>query len=371
MKICYLANARSIHTQKWVKYFVDKGYDIHLISFEKYPIENVEVHHLKRPLNIPHASLPFIFALIPTVKKMIKRMEPDVLHAHNLYAYGLCGALCGFKPFVATAWGSDVLFIPVERLGKYMVKRCIATYVAIRADLISVDSKSLMQEIIKLGASSKKIELITHGVNLKEFHPNMRSKTLKENLKIPDESPVVISTRHLEPIYDVKTLIKAIPYVLKHYPNAFFLIVSEGPLKRELQDLAKNLKIMDHVNFVGKVPHREVPIFLATSDIYVSTSLSDTTSVSLLEAMACELPVVVTSLEGNREWVKNGVNGFLIPRGDPKALGDRLVYLLRSETVRKTFGSISRGIVEEKASYQKEMRKMESFYKRLKSECEP
>jgi len=130
--------------------------------------------------------------------------------------------------------------------------------------------------------------------------------------------------------------------------------------------MASQLKIEKYVSFISEVPHEQVADFLANSDVYVSTSLSDSTSVSLLEAMASQLPVIVTDIEGNREWVKNGVNGFIIPTKNPKALAERLLQLLDNDEIIKKFGSTNRIIVEKKASYEQEMNKMEATYAHLK-----
>jgi glycosyltransferase involved in cell wall biosynthesis len=116
---------------------------------------------------------------------------------------------------------------------------------------------------------------------------------------------------------------------------------------------------------VGSVSNREMPKFLGSSDVFVSTSLSDTRSVSLLEAMACALPVVVTDLDGNRECVKDGVNGALFPRGNFRELAEKIVYLLREKDIRRKFGVANRKIVEKEADYEKEMSKMEKSYKEL------
>ena len=363
MRICYFADAQSVHTQKWVKYFASKGHETHIISFSRARIKNVTVHYISA-----HPSIPFILMHTQMVKKMVRKINPDILHAHHLTVYGLCGALSGFKPFVATAWGSDVLPIQLENLATRILTRCIAMYVIRKADMVTADSKSSMRRVYKLGGTYRKIRFISHGVDLRVFHPQKKYKILREKLGIPRTALVIISTRHLKPIYDVGVLLSAIPFVLKHHPNTYFIIVGEGSLKQKFQTLVEKLKVTENVKFVGKVPNSKIPTYFAASDIYVSTSLSDTISVSLLEAMACKLPVVVTDLEGNKEMVKNGINGFLFPKKDYTMLGEKLVYLLENKKERTNFGSINRRIVEKEANYEKEMMKMEWVYADLKNE---
>jgi glycosyltransferase involved in cell wall biosynthesis len=366
MRICYLANARSVHTQKWVRFFADRGHDVHLISFEKGDVENVKVHNLRRPFALRFGlDFPFKLARARTVKRLVRRIDPDVLHAHYLLDYGFYGALCGFKPFVVTAWGSDVLLVPSEEPRKQFMKRFIAKYVVGKADLVTGDSESLVRAVVGLGVDERKVRLIVHGVDLRVFHVVENGEKFKEDLGVSQDHRVVISTRNLEPVYDVSTLVKAIPYVIGERPNTFFLIVGGGTLRHQLEELVRELGVAENVKFVGSVSNKEMPKFLGSSDVYVSTSLSDTTSVSLLEAMACGLPVVVTDLEGNRECVKEGVNGFVFSKGDFKVLAERIVFLLRNEDVRRKFGSVNTRYVEEEGNYEKEMGKMEKYYKEL------
>jgi len=356
LRICYLAGGRSVHVQKWVRFFAERGYDVYLATFnETSQIEGVKVRRLRY-----FSKLAYPFRIL-TVRKAIKEINADILHAHYASHYGVYGALSGFKPFVVTVWGSDIFIDPK----KSMAKKYFVKYALKKADLITTDSVSSMKTIVDFGVDEEKVKLIVHGVDLKLFHPIENNEEFKKELCIRQNYQVVISTRNLEPVYDVDTLIKAIPYVIDKCPNTYFLIVGDGILRRQLEELACKLGVAKNVRFVGSVSNREMPKFLGSSDVFVSTSLSDTRSVSLLEAMACGLPVVVTDLEGNKECVREGVDGFLFSKGDFKALAEKIIYLLRDEDTSRRFGVISRRYVEKEGSYEKEMRKMEKLYKEL------
>jgi len=320
IRLAFLANGESIHTKRWLTYFVDKGHDVSLITFTAKPIKGVKIHELRYFAKLAHPLR------ILEVRKAIKEINPDVLHAHYISHYGIYGVLTGFRPFVVSAWGSDVLVDPK----KSMIRRYALGRVLEKADLITVNSQSLIRAVIDFGAKLKKVRLIVYGVNLKQFHPGVGNKKLREKLKIPSSSRVIISTRSLEPIYCVETLINTVPLVLKSNMDTYFIIIGGGSLRRKLEIMAKKLEVSCKVRFVGAVPHKEVAKFLEASDIYVSTSLSDASSVSLLEAMACGLPAVVTDLEGNREWIKHGIGGFLFPKGDFRVLAEKILHLLKN-----------------------------------------
>ena len=356
LRICYLAGGSSVHTQKWARFFAERGHDVYLATFgERSQIEGVKIRKLRY---FSKVAYPF---RILAVRKAVKEINPDVLHAHYISHNGVYGALTGFKPFVVTAWGDDVLIEPK----KSMVKQYLVKYVLKKADLITTDSNSAIRTILGFGVDKEKVKLIVHGIDLRLFHPIGNKEDLKEELCGKQNYQVVISTRNLKPEYDVGTLIKAIPYVIDKCPNTYFLIVGDGILRHQLKELSCKLGVAGNVRFVGSVLNREMPKFLGVSDIFVSTSLSDTRSVSLLEAMANGLPVVVTDIDGNKECVKEGVNGFLFSKGDFKVLAEKIVYLLRDEDTRRRFGVINRKYVEKEGSYEKEMRKMEKLYKEL------
>jgi hypothetical protein len=109
MKICYLANARSIHTQRWAKHFTTRGHEVAVISFQFGAIEGVRTICLSSAVSVSHLN---IVRLLPRVRRIVREISPDVLHAHYATSYGLAGVLAGRSPLIITAWGSDVLIMP-------------------------------------------------------------------------------------------------------------------------------------------------------------------------------------------------------------------------------------------------------------------
>lgn len=364
MRICYLANASSVHTHRWVRYFVERGHEIHVISFENAQIEGTTVHVLKLPILVRSATFPLKMASIYRIKALINRIKPDILHAHYAINYGLFGALCNFKPFVITAWGSDVLTVPEARLIS-MIKQFIAKYALRKADVITCDAPHMKEAIKHLGIPAERINLICFGVDTRKFSPRRKSENLKTQLGIYD-NPTVISLRNLEPIYDVESLIKSIPLVLEEIPETNFVIAGKGLEEMKLRELAKSLGVSNNVKFVGFIPNDRLPEYLNSMDVYVSTALSDAgIAASTAEAMACGLPVIVTDVADNRKWVEDGVNGFVVPIKNPKSLAEKIIYLLQNEDIRNQFGIVNRKIIEERNNYYKEMEKMEDVYKTL------
>jgi len=298
-------------------------------------------------------------------KRLIKNIAPDIIHAHYIMETTLLGAASRFHPFVVTAWGSDVLIAPQES----KVSRRMANFVLKRADLITTDGEHMKEPLIALGADPEKIKLIYFGVDTQKFKPRRKDEELGKELGILN-SPTVISLRRFEPVYDVESLIKAVPLVLKELPEAKFLFIEKGSEETSLKELAKSLGVADGVRFPGWVPAYRLPQYIALSDVYVSTSLSDAgLAASTAEAMACGLPVVITDFGDNGTWVKDGVNGFLVPLKDPDALAARIACLLQDEGLRQRFGRVNRQIIEERNNWEIEMGKINKLYEGLIAKC--
>ena len=360
MRLCYVADASSVHTQRWLTFFVKRGHEVHLISSKPADIEGVTLHPL------PDLWSPLLSTLwgIKVTRSLVKKISPDVLHAHYVVKYGWLGAYANFHPFVLTAWGSDVLVVLNRSwIYRYLVRRALA-----KADLVTCDGEHLREPLVKLGLSEEKLRIVYFGVDTKKFSPGPRSEELLRGLGIPD-SPIVISLRSLNPIYDVGSLVRSVPLVLKEVPEAKFLIFGKGSEESALRDLAKSLGVERSVRFMGSVANALLPQYLTSANVYVSTSLSDAgLAASTAEAMACALPVIVTDFGDNRKWVVDGENGFVVPLKDPEALAEKILYLLKNKDIRIKFGLKNRKIIETRNDYYEEMEKMENIYKTISNE---
>lgn len=361
--LCYLANAGSIHTQRWANYFVDSGWDVHLVTWHSAAAHlqyhsSIKIHKIISP---PHYAVRYL-ALIE-LAHIVRRINPDILHAHYISHFGILAALYAkyfnFQPLVLTAWGSDIFIDARGIRRRLLVARALQG-----ADLITCDGESLKVAMTDLGADSQKIRIITHGVDTRKFKPDSKSSHLEQELFIPNQ-PIVISTRQLKPPYNVETLIRAVPLVLKEIPSVVFVVLGDGEDRHYLKDLTKSLSVEKKVIFRGNVPHDDLAKYLSISDIYVSTSLSDSTAVSNLEAMACGLAPIITDIGDNRRWIIDGQNGFLIPIKDPQVLAEKIILLLKDKEKRNIFGIRSRAIIEEKSDYYQEMAKMDKIYTEL------
>jgi glycosyltransferase involved in cell wall biosynthesis len=361
MKICYLADARSIHTQRWVKYFAERGHEVHLISYNHAHIEDVKTYVLP---NLKNQFLTLILRFLE-VKRLIKSMKPDLVHAHYIAGYGWYGALSRFHPFVATAWGRDIAVDPERsKLYRFLVK-----YVLKRADLVHTGDEPGKERLIELGCDEGKILIQPMGIDTTRFSPEAKSEDLRRNLGIEDKYSVLCA-RWFTTGYYVDIFIKAMPYVLKEIPNVRFIICGAGPLESQFKKLVEKLEINNDVVFTGLIPNAEMPKYLASIDVYADTVIHLTNKggggigVTTMEAMACETPHILAksvSVNDSSNWF----HGLTYEPLNPKDLAKKIVHLLKNEELRGEIGKKSRETALEIGDWGKNMKIQEKIYQQL------
>jgi len=350
MKILFLADGSSHHTKRWVNYFAQRDHLCYLISLEKGIQINAESYYIRPRIKI--RALKYTSSYFK-VKKIVDEIEPDLINALFVPNYGFLGALLNFKPFVVSAWGSDILISPRKSFLHKLRTRFILT----RADLILSDSDFLTQAIRGLGIKEKRILTFPLGIETERY-----SQEKKRGGPI-----TVLSTRRFEPIYDVKTFIQAMPLVLARSKSRIrFIVVGTGLQSQELKELVLDLKLQDKLEFKEDLSDEGLIETYRDSDIYVSTSLSDSTSVSLLEAMASGLIPIVTDIPGNREWIKDGQNGFLFSPKDHRDLAQKISLVSDDLGNLQSMSKINLQILKHRADWNENMRMVEeNFLRRI------
>jgi glycosyltransferase involved in cell wall biosynthesis len=210
-----------------------------------------------------------------------------------------------------------------------------------------------------------KVEIIYNGVDTQEFSPGLAQDDVRKKYHINSEDMVIGTVGRLSPEKGFEYLISAIREVVNVYPRTKVLIVGAGDEKYRLslQEKVKDLELSSHIIFVGF--YDDIPHILRCMDIFSLPSLSEGFNRSLLEAMACGLPVVATDVGGNVEIIKDGVNGLLVPPSKPRALASAITELLKDKEKIRKMGLEGRRIVEEDFSIEKNEKKIEKLYSQI------
>lgn len=356
MRICYFADGESIHIVRWCKHFAAQGHDVHLISFKNVQIENVTSHFIDTGKIEVGGGNWKVLLKYKQVKKLLKKINPDVFHAHYATSYGITGALCGFHPYVITALGTDVLISPNQSKSVKLLLK----YAFSKADWITAMADHMKVAIEELGVDPNKIQTVPFGIDPAVFN---HADTKKDS-----DSFVITSTRNFEPVYNIPHLIKAVAIAKKQISGLKLNLIGAGSLKREVEQLVETEGLKEVTTFFGKVPQVKIAEVLNQSHLFVSVSLSDGNNISLNEAMACGTFCIATDIPANTQWIKNGENGFLVKIDDIEGLANKIVtsYQKYAELQNKAV-PLNEQIVKEKAVWQVNMQKMETTYKKLLS----
>jgi glycosyltransferase involved in cell wall biosynthesis len=370
MRILLLSNLLSTHTIRWAK-ALSKTHDILIFGFSlptpelKKELDGINfistgIKDSKPFRNYSLKKLSY-FKAIPRIRKIIEKFKPDILHAHYASSYGLIGALSGFHPFIVSVWGSDVYDFPNRSFfHKILLKHNLR-----KADIILSTSNAMADQVSKF--TPKDILVTPFGIDLKRFYKNRKID------KIINNEIVIGTVKTLDKIYGIDYLIRAFKILSDRNLNINLklLIVGGGPIERELKKLTIDLKIDDRTIFTGNIPQDKVPEYLNMLDIYVALSISESFGVAIIEAGACELPVVVSRVGGLVEVVENGKTGYIVPPKDSLEAANAIEKLLVSEVTRDEFGKNARNRINELYNWDNNVGLMNSIYSSLmtKNKC--
>jgi glycosyltransferase involved in cell wall biosynthesis len=195
------------------------------------------------------------------------------------------------------------------------------------ADHISVCSEWSGRALSAMdGFPASRIEVIPNGVDLDAFRAPADRRVELARLGLDASRRFVVTIARFHPVKDHPTLLRAFARVAERCADVDLLLVGDGPLRPQLQAMVEDLGLRDRVHFAGVRP--DVPAILGACDLFVLSSLSEAASLTLLEAMASETPVVVTAVGGNPELVPDEQHGRRVPRGDFVAMADAIVELM-------------------------------------------
>lgn len=354
-RILIIGSQNSIHTIRWANALVERGYLITVLTMHDFlePFhEKVEI--IKLPFRNPYGYL----LNIPFVKKIVKSYNPDIVHSFYAFGHGFLARMSGYKPHVISVLGSDIYDDPSKNfIYKRVVKKNILS-----ADTICSTSNVMAEKIKEVIEGDREIKITPFGVDIDKF------KNIP-NLKDIDYELTLGTVKKLEDKYGIDILIESFALFVRKFPDlkVRLIIVGEGSKKEELILLAKRLNIYEKCEFVGAVSHDEVPYWLNKLDIFLALSRLDSESfgVSVIEAMSCKLPVIVSNVGGLKEVTKNGKTGFIVPNEDPFEVANKIEYLYKNPEQRNELGENARSEVVLKYSWKQSVEIMSNIYRHL------
>jgi len=319
----------SVHTHRWADYVRRAGWDVVWVAYGEtgrnaagiIPVVSLETGGHFAFVR----TLVDIFRSSRRFRRLLRQLEPDVIQTHWLLGPAWIAALAGRHPIVATAWGSDVL-LPFPGRG---AARLLTRVLGRQLDAITHSSQTLERGLLDVGLPPERLHRVMHGVDRTHFKPLPADPLLLKELGITTTSPVILSPRGIAPVYAPETVVRAFAKVVARVPCTLLIRVPPDQIE-EWEDLRSTLApdvVESIVTFPG-VDHDVVPRLLASSDIVISVSRSEGASVTVMEALLCQRPVIVSDIPQNREWVRDDRFGTIVPVGDADALAAAIENVL-------------------------------------------
>ncbi len=357
MKICFLAHGTSVHTQRWMGYFENRGHELSLVTFTPgtgqgrapvYPLRPL------RPVGYRRANWHYLLRLLE-LRRRLRAIRPDLICAHFLSSYGLLAALARPRgcPLAICIQGSDLLVFPL----KSPLHGAAARFALGKADLVILPAAHMLDSLKAFSEAGRPVLTLQYGIDLGRFHPLGRGA--------PRGEALCFCNRAMVPGSGVDTILGAAAILKSRGSALSFCLAGGGDRRPLLQKMARDLGLGKTVAFSGPIDPRQMPAALRRASVYISMAASDGASLSLMEAMACGLFPVVADIPANREWVTEGGNGFLVPLGRPEALAARLQEAWEERELRREAADVNWRLVQARCDYFQNMQKIEAALVKL------
>jgi glycosyltransferase involved in cell wall biosynthesis len=365
LRILYFTRDYTTHDHRFLSALARTEHQVYYLRLERRGIQLED-----RPLPAQIEQIPWAGGQSPAhlvdgprllldLKRVIRKVKPNLIQAGPLQRSAFLAALTGFQPLVSMSWGYDLIH-DAQRNAWW---RGATRFTLRRSDALVADSQIIRQLAIAHGMPAERIVTFPWGIDLKHFSPAKRAET---PLETPGNPPpfTLLSTRNWEPVYGVEVIAHAFVQAARQRPELRLVMLGNGSLAGQLRTIFLRGGAMGEgdancrVFLPGLVSQADLPRYYRSADLYVAATHSDGTSISLLEALACGLPALVSDIPGNREWITPGEQGWLFPEGDVQALAQAMVRAVDQRDRLAEMGRHARQLAEQRADWEQNFPKL-------------
>jgi len=339
-----------------------KLFDIQLICLYSHPWfeKNAGVLQCNTTvINIKYFKQISTYLNLVKLIRHLKQSGPDIVHTF-LPVSNIVGV------FAAKIAGVESILSSRRDYGEWMSRRySIATKLANRyTDAIVTNSNEVKQLTEREeNIPDKKIHVILNGLDLEKFKPNKPDLLLKKQMDIPADNKVIGIIANFRPMKHHETFIKAAREISLARPDVSFLLLGDGELMHETQELARHLNIIQHCHFLGR--QENIARFISLMDMSVNCSKQEGLSNALMECMAAGVPCIVTNSGGNPDLITHNFNGYTFDLDDYKTLARLALELLENHASRERFVQNARGKIEKEMDLNTMLSNYERLYETL------
>ena len=370
MRILYFTRDYTTHDRRFLKAFAKTEHEVAYLRLERgyHQLEDRPLPPEIEQVSWSGGQFPFTWRYLPRLYKDLQRVisavSPDLIQSGPLQTAAFLVALSGFEPFISMSWGYDLL-INADSNAAY---RWITRYTLSHSTAMVGDCDTIRQKAVSFGMDDDYIITFPWGVEIDHYIPqnhlaSSEKPVLREQFGWDDDIFVLLSTRAWEPIYGVDLIANAFAKLASERPYLRLLMLGNGSQGGLLRKIFMQAGVLDQIHFPGQVSGVGLPDYYRAADLYISASHSDGSSISLLEAMACGCPVLVSDIPGNREWVDPGVQGWLFRDRDHDDLERMLVTVLDEKRQQlSAMGRSARSLAENRADWKSNFPKLINAY---------
>jgi glycosyltransferase involved in cell wall biosynthesis len=364
MRIIHFARDYTTHDHRFLAKMVETGHEIFFLRLEDggQPLEDRPVPAGVTLIPWAGGAAPVTWRdaprLVADLKRVIRALQPDLIQAGPVQRCAFLTALAGFRNLVSMSWGYDLLM----DVNNGKAWQWATRYTLRRSAAFVGDCETIRGIAQTCGMRPDKIVTFPWGADIQKFSPISNLQSPITNYQSPlrlrkgwnADCFVLLSTRGWTEMYGVTDLVTAFVRLAPEFPELRLFMLGGGPLAGRIHAAIQRAGLIDRVHFPGQINQRDLPDYYRAADLYISTSHSDGTSISLLEALASGTPVLLSDIPGNREWVgQDSPAGWLFPAGDARGLEQAIRHALTQRDQLPRMGASARRLAEERGDWDK------------------
>ena len=363
MKIIYFSLDYTPHDQRFLTALAASQHEVYYVRLQRgsRQTEDRPIPPEIQQVQWAGGRKPFEWRALPRLawdfRRVVAEIKPDLIHAGPIQTCAFIAALSGFHPLLTMSWGFD-LMKDIER-GRWW--RFATRYALNRSDYFTSDAFVTRDRAIAFGMQAERTSVFPWGVDLTQFSPEPRQQPVGQ-----EQGFCLFCNRSWEANYGVDVLARAFVRLARLSPDVSLLLLGGGSQGPAIRQILESGGVLERVSFAGQVSQKDLPRYYRMADLYISPSHVDGSSVSLMEALACGLPCLVSDIPANLEWVREGDNGWLFPDGDAEALTAKIMAAIDQRGALLTIGLNARRTAEEKANWPHNVEKLMAVYETLR-----
>ncbi len=360
MKIIYFSLGYSTHDYRFLKAISEGGHEVYFVQLEgnQRQVESRPVPENVNQVIWKGGREPFtwskLFPLTFDFRRLTKEIKPDLVHAGPIQTCAFIAVLAGARPILTMSWGFDLM----DDVHKNKWWEWVTHYVLRRTDFFTSDANVTKDKAVTYGMNPEKTIVFPWGVDLEHFK--------KKEERGKKEGFVLFCNRAWETRYGVDVLARAFVKVARQREDVRLLLLSGGSQGVVIRRILQNGGVEEYVTFGGQISQTDLPRWYHMADLYISPSHVDGSSVSLMEALACGLPCLVSDIPANQEWVIEGENGWLFRDGDADHLAEKILAAMNQREKLPGVGKSARKSAEMRADWKKNAAALMDAYRSLK-----